>query len=218
MSRFVADAEDLGHFPGGFAFKVAEQNGVTVGFAEFTQGGVEMRGDILPDDVGFGGKQFVHGGSLLFAGATAHIGANKLARGVLRRAMQPAGYDGMIRELPSILCKGHKHSLGHVPSEMRVTNHPDGGGINQINVPAHEFGESGFGLAFRVIPQKLLVCLVVHSRNSTRPRSNRTGKGGNPLLRCAVPPDLALKAVFHCPEALKFCKLKPTGLINQRWS
>jgi hypothetical protein len=49
--------------------------------------------------------------------------------------------------------------------------------MNQINMPSHELSERGFGLAFRVIPQELLVGQTVHSLNSTRRRPNRTGKG-----------------------------------------
>jgi len=49
--------------------------------------------------------------------------------------------------------------------------------MDQINVPSHELSERGFGLAFRVFPQELLVGQTVHSLNSTRRRPNRTGQG-----------------------------------------
>src|SRR5205823_10550795 len=46
---------------------------------------------LFPNGFGFGGEQFVHGGSLLFAGATAHIAADSFGREVLCGAMEPAG-------------------------------------------------------------------------------------------------------------------------------
>ena len=134
-----------------------------------------MRGDVFPDGVGFGGKQFVHGGGLLFAGATAHIGADGVGREVLRRAMQPAGQDGTVRELPGILRQGHERALRHVLGQVRVANHAQRGGIDEVNVPAHQFGKRRFGAALGVIAQELLVGQTVHSLNSTRRRSNRTG-------------------------------------------
>ena len=79
------------HLAGGLALEVTEQQGLSVPLAQLPEGGIEMRGDVLPARVGFGGKQFIHGGGLLFAGTTAHIGADGVRREVLRSAMQPAG-------------------------------------------------------------------------------------------------------------------------------
>ena len=113
--------------------------------------------------VGFGGKQFVHGGGLLFAGAAAHIGADGFGREVLRRAMQPAGQDGAVRELPGILRQRHKHTLRHVLGQVRIANHAQRGGIDEVNVPAHQFGKRRFRPAPGVIAQELLVGQTVHS-------------------------------------------------------
>ena len=122
-----------------------------------------MGGDVFPESVGFGGKQFIHGGGLLFAGAAAHIGADGVGGEVLRRAMQPAGQDGPVGQLPGILRQGHKHALRHVLGEMRVADHPQGGGINEVNVPAHQFGKRRLRPPLGIIAQKLLVGQTVHS-------------------------------------------------------
>ncbi|MEK7675698.1 MAG: hypothetical protein AAB676_07685 [Verrucomicrobiota bacterium] len=77
--------------------------------------------------------------------------------------MQPAGQDGTIRELPRILRQGHKHPLRHVFGQMRVVNHPQGGGIDEINMPPHQFGKRRLRPEPGVIAQKLLVGQTVHS-------------------------------------------------------
>src|SRR5205823_3420861 len=78
-----AGAEGLRYLARRFAFKVAQQQRVAVRLAQLAKRGVEMRGNVLPSGVGFAGKQLVHSGGLLFAGATAHIGADGLRGDVL---------------------------------------------------------------------------------------------------------------------------------------
>ena len=48
--------------------------------------------------------------------------------------------------------------------------------MNQVNVSPDEFGEGGFGTAFRVIAQKLLVGQSIHSQDNTRCCQFRTKK------------------------------------------
>jgi len=59
----------------------------------------------------------------------------------LRRAVQPAGQDGVMGELPGVLRQRHKHALGHVFGLVRIANHPKRGGIDEVNVPAHQLGK-----------------------------------------------------------------------------
>ncbi len=133
-----------------------------------------MRSDAVPGGVGFGGKQFIHGGSLQFAGATAHIGSYNFGREVLRRTMQPTRQDGAVGELSRVLCQCQEYSLGDVLGQVRVANHPYRGGMNEIDVAPHQFGESRFAAAFGVVAQELLVGQTVHSLDSTLHCSNRT--------------------------------------------
>jgi hypothetical protein len=91
LRGLVTNAEALRHLVGGLAFKVAQHQRVAVALAQFAQGGIELGRELVPRGVGFGGKQFIHGGGILFAGATPHIGADGLRGNVLRGAMQPAG-------------------------------------------------------------------------------------------------------------------------------
>jgi hypothetical protein len=153
LCRLFARAEHERHVVRGLPFKIAQQQCVTVQLAQLTQRGVQVRGDMFPDDFGFGGKQFVHGGGLLFAGATPHIGADDVGGEVLRRAVQPAGEDRTIHELPRILCESHKHTLSHVLGQVRIANHAQGSGIDKVNVPSHEFGKRRLRAALRVIAQ-----------------------------------------------------------------
>ena len=65
-------------------------------------------------------------------------------------------------ELPGVLRQRHKHALGHVFGLVRIANHPQRGGIGEINVPTHQLGKRCFRMASGVIPQELLVGLSVH--------------------------------------------------------
>jgi hypothetical protein len=53
--------------------------------------------------------------------------------------------------------------LRHVLREMRISNHAQRGGVNQVHVSADELRESGFGSASGEIGQELLVVQRVHS-------------------------------------------------------
>src|SRR6185436_1661286 len=118
--------------------------------------------------------------SLLFAGATAHVGADGLGGDILRRAMQPPGQDSAFSELRPASRQCRKRALRHVFSQMRIANHAQRCGVDEIHVPAHQFGERGFRVAFGVLAQKLLVAQPVHSWKSSRHRANRTGRNSGP--------------------------------------
>ena len=79
-------------------------------------------------------------------------------------------------ELPGVLRQRHKHALGHVFGLVRIANHPQRGGIDEVNVTAHQLGKRRFRLASGVISQELLVGLSVHSWNNNRRPENRTGE------------------------------------------
>ncbi len=155
LRGFVADAEGLRHFLRGLAFKITQQQRVTVRFAQLAQRGIELRRDLFPTGFGFPGNQFIHGGSLLFTGATAHIGANGLRGNVPGGAMQPTRQHRTICELNGLFGERDKYALRHVFRQMRVTNHPQRGGINEIHMAAHQFGKRRFGAMFGVGAEQL---------------------------------------------------------------
>ena len=64
--------------------------------------------------------------------------------------MQPAGQYPAICELGGILRERSKRALGDILGEVRIANHAQRGGIHEIHVPAHEFGEGCFRAAFSV--------------------------------------------------------------------
>ena len=64
--------------------------------------------------------------------------------------MQPAGQYPTICELSGILRERYKHALGDILGEVRIANHSQRGGINEIHVPAHQFGEGRFRAALSV--------------------------------------------------------------------
>jgi len=68
----------------------------------------------------------------------------------LRGAMQPTGEHRMICELAGAFGESNKDPLGHIFGEVWITHHSLRGGIDEIHVATHEFGERRFGTAFRV--------------------------------------------------------------------
>ena len=52
------------------------------------------------------------------ASAAAHVRPDDVGGEILRRAMQPAGQHGMVRERPGILREHHKHTLRHVLGQV----------------------------------------------------------------------------------------------------
>ncbi|MEI2725816.1 MAG: hypothetical protein V9H26_20565 [Verrucomicrobiota bacterium] len=170
------------HLARGLPFKVAEQHRVPVRLAQFAERSVELRSDVFPKGVWFGGEQFVHGGDLLFANPAAHIGADGLRGDVLRGAMQPTGQHRAIHELGGAAGEREEHALGHILCEVRVTNHAQRGGMDEIHMPTHQFGERRIGALLRVGAQQLGVSLIVHSPYSSRRRQNRTGNVASGIL------------------------------------
>lgn len=86
---------------------------------------------------------------------TAHIGADGLRGDVLRRAIQPTGQHRAIHELAGVFRKGDEHALGYVFREMRIANHAQRGGMDEIHIAAHQLGERRFGAVFSVGEQQL---------------------------------------------------------------
>jgi hypothetical protein len=170
----IADAEGLGDLVRGLAFEVTEQQGVAVGLAQGAERGVEMRRDLFPGGVRFGA--FIHGGGLLFAHASPDVGTDSVGGNILRGAMEPPGEHGPVCEPGGVLRQGHEHGLGDVLREVRVANHPQRSGVDQVDVPPREFGKGGLGPLSGVITQEVAIGRAVHSQNSNRRRKNRTGK------------------------------------------
>ena len=151
LCGLVADAENLRHLLRRLAFEVTQQQGLAVRLAQLAQRGIQMRCDVFPAGIRFGGKQFVHGNGLLFTIATAYLGADGIGGEVLCRAMQPAGQNRPVGQLWRIFCEGHKYTLGHVLGQVCVPDHSQRGGINEVNVPADEFGKRGLRAAPGII-------------------------------------------------------------------
>ena len=100
-------------------------------------------------------------------------------RGVLRRAMQPTGQHGALRELSRTLRQRNKHALRHVLSQVRIPNYAHGSGIDEVNMPSDQFAKRRLRAALGVFAQQRLVGQAVHSLDSNRRRSNRTSQGWN---------------------------------------
>jgi hypothetical protein len=60
-----------------------------------------------------------------------------------------------IHELGGVFRECDEHALGHVLSEVRIANHAQRGGIDEIHVTAHQLGKGRFGAVFSVGAQQL---------------------------------------------------------------
>ena len=90
--------------------------------------------------------------------------------------MQPAGQHGMSREPVGVLRQGDKGALRHILRRVRVANHAQRGGIDQINMAPHEFSKRSFGAPLGVLGQKLVVGSMIHSPSNSRRIKNRTAQ------------------------------------------
>src|SRR5207302_3549148 len=69
-----------------------------------------------------------------------------------------------------------EHRLRYVLREVRVAGHlPQRCGVNQVDVPCHQFAEGTFRTFFCVAAQQLKVVVHFCSPYSTRESENRTG-------------------------------------------
>ena len=82
----------------------------------------------------------------------------------------------MLSQSRGILREGYKYSLGDVLGGVRLAGHAKGGGVDEINVTADQFGERSFGAVLGKGAQHLLVSLIVHSPDNTRRARSRTKK------------------------------------------
>ena len=98
---------------------------------------------------------FNHFSSLLFAGTAAYIRAHDIAGDVLGGAVQPARQDGTVNKFARILRQRDECCLGDILREMSVLDHPQGGGVDQIDVAPHQFGKRALRATFGVIAQQV---------------------------------------------------------------
>jgi hypothetical protein len=60
-----------------------------------------------------------------------------------------------IHELDGVFRKCEEYALGYIFREVRIANHAQRGGIDEVNVPAHQFGKRRFRAPFSVGAQQL---------------------------------------------------------------
>ena len=155
LGCLAADAEDLSHPLRRLALEVAEHDGIAIRLAQDTECIIQMRRDLFPGGVGLVSEQFIHDRGLLFTGATALDGAHRLDGDILCRAMQPTRQHRTLHQLGCVTCEGHENGLGHVLCQVRITDHSQRSGIDQIHVPPSQFGKGVFRALFQVSPQQL---------------------------------------------------------------
>ena len=76
--------------------------------------------------------------------------------------------------MPRLSRQDSESGLCHVLRQMRVHDHAKCHGIDQRNVPAHQFSEGGFGTPFNVIAEQFAIGSLVHSPIVTRCPEKRT--------------------------------------------
>jgi len=109
-----------------------------------------VRRELRPDLSGVG---FVQGGShkrLLFARATAGIGAQQPRGAKARGFVKPAGEYGFFAQCYRFAREGDENSLRHVMRVAVVAGAAARRGITKIAVPPHQFSEGTFGIVVAI--------------------------------------------------------------------
>jgi hypothetical protein len=76
----------------------------------------------------------------------------------MRAGVEPAGQGFSARKRPRFSSQVGKDGLRHVLREMRVAiDLPERGGINQIHMALHQFGEGLFGIGFGKSPEQFRI-------------------------------------------------------------
>ena len=68
----------------------------------------------------------------------------------------------MIRQTFRLLCQGHEHSLGYVLGKMPIARHAQRGGMDEIKMPVHQFGERLFATVIGEITQQTGIRGKIH--------------------------------------------------------
>jgi hypothetical protein len=95
---------------------------------------------------------------LFLAVAAAAFEAHNFGGGEACTGIKPAGEGGTARERGRFAGQIAENGLRDILSQVRVAVHlPERGGINKVDVPPNEFGESIFGAAAGKPPQQFRI-------------------------------------------------------------
>jgi hypothetical protein len=135
-------------------------------------GFIQCRSKLRPVRV-FGLIEGVQFDSGLFASTPPAFGAQKLASAEGRMPMEPRWKHNICRKRPRFAGEVAKDQLSNVRGEVSVPiNHPEGGGIDYIDVPLNDFRKRRFG----TFPRKSLQEITIIDGYHSPIRSRRSGK------------------------------------------
>ena len=108
--------------------------------------------------------------SLPFALLAASIGAQQPGGGEARGFIEPAGEQRALAQSGGFAGENHENSLRHVLCVIVIAGAAPRDGIDEGDVPPHQFGEGGLGIVSGIFPHQIHVCCVRHLMNYPRQR------------------------------------------------
>src|SRR5471030_507275 len=127
-----------------------------------------MRREFFPDG---GIVGLVQGGlhiSLLFARVAAGVGAEQPGGGEPRGFIEPAGEQSFFAQPRRLARKDDEDGLRHVVRVAVVAGAAPRDGIDEVDVPPHEFGEGRLGIVAGKFPHQIHIVRVWHLMNYPR--------------------------------------------------
>jgi len=107
--------------------------------------------------------------SLLFTRPAARVRTQQSRGGKPCRFVKPAGENGALAQRRGFAGEREENGLRHILGIAVVAREPPCNGIDQVDVPAHQFGEGGFGIAAGKFLQQGHVACIGHLTNYPRP-------------------------------------------------
>lgn len=135
-----------------------QKDGGTIGGGELIAGGLEQGRDVRPiGDILRGEEGRMHGGSLSFVILAAGGSAAGIGSDILKHAKKPGSQGCGGAEGGGLFGQHDEDRLGDVLGEGGVMDEAEGGGMEPIDMPAHELGEGIVGAVAGELEKEFMV-------------------------------------------------------------
>jgi hypothetical protein len=162
-------------------FKEAQQNRMPFGDLKLIDGVIQQWSN-FPQRKVCRTVQKIHFHGLPFPMPPAEFAAHHLRSRETRMAMQPPAKLHIGGQSGRLVGEVREHRLRYVLGQVRIAvERAQSGGINEINIPAHQLAERGFRTIPDIIREELLGIDHLQSPVKTRPKQKANRKFGREL-------------------------------------
>ena len=200
LGRLLADAEGETYVTKGFPFEKTQENRVAIGSRKIGNGGVEMRFEIGPTNLGVTCGTVVekglHGGGRRFKAEAAKLRALGAGGDKASGTEQPAREDHTFPERRCLAGEQKKDGLGDVLGQGGIAHLTAGAVVNEVDVAIDELGERRFRTVFNPLLEQLpILHNVVLSSPAEGKRDTKTPQRALATLCSGIQPH-----AFEAPE------------------